>query len=306
MKKLIIILLFFIICAFVVWQFFFKSADQSETISKSAPVSADKITTVMLPILEKEESQQDTASEFKEQANDSIIQDEMSPFSDPLSESSQRTTTICNDLVKEVEDMLMYLNQAKYLRDILEEESIKNIFADALTHLAKNQPMPVGEGKDSDLMVKNIFHFFRQLDNTQINAIKLILKHESADIEFFADTMFRWLTIGKNCLNIDTLKPFSKDIFYIYACFFLNTTGGRAYLSRQTLPIRQLTAYYSILAVYQADKEGYNIFAIDIVPYIADLISEIKTSNTLHMKEQYEATLSSVLEYYTLRRSSID
>ena len=103
-----------------------------------------------------------------------------------------------------------------------------------------------------------------------------------------------------------TLKPFSKDVFYIYACFFLNTTGGRAYISRQTLQIRQLTAYYSILAVYQADKEGYNSFAIDIVPHIKSLILEIKTSNALHMKEQYEATLSSVLEYYNLSRSSID
>jgi len=307
MKKFIIILLFFIVCAFVIWQFFFKSSDQPKIISESAPpVYTDNITTVTLPILEKEESKQEPVPEFKKQADDSITSDEMVHFSNSMPESSQQIATVCDDLIKEVEDMLVYLNQTKYLRDTLEEESIKNIFGDALNRLAKNQPMPVGEGKDSDLMIKNIFHFFRQLDDIQINTIKLILKHEFDDIEFFADTMFRWLTIGKNCLNIGTLKPFSKDVFYIYACFFLNTTGGRAYLSRLTPPVRQLTAYYSTLAVYQADKEGYNIFAIDVVPHITSLILEIKSSNVLHMKDQYEATLSSVLEYYALRRTSIN
>ena len=305
MKKIIIIILF-IICALVVWQFFFKSTDQPETIPEPAPVSSGNIATVTLPIPEKKERNQDSVPEFQEQSDDDIISDEKSTFSESLSESSQKTTETCDDLANEVEDMLTYLNQTKYLRDILEEESIKDIFTNALNRIAKNTPIPVGEGKSPDLIVKNIFHFFRQLDAIEINTIKLILKHEADDIEFFADTMFRWFTIGENCLNMHMLKPFSKDIFYKYACFFLNTTGGRAYISRQALPIRQLTAYYSILAVYQADKGGYNSFAIDIVPHIKSLILEIKMSNVLHMKEQYESTLSSVLEYYTLSRSSID
>ena len=305
MKKFLIILSL-VIFVFIVWQFLFRSADQAETTPQSAPVSASNTTTVTLPILEKEESKQTSVSELQEQSHEDITTDETPTLPEVLPESAQDTTAICVDLSKEVEDILSYLGQAKYLRNILEEKSIKDIFTDTLTRLAQNPPTPVGEGKNPNLIVKNIFHFFRQLDALEINTIKSILKNESEDIEFFADTMFRWLTIGKTCLNPHLPESFEKNVLYTYACFFLDTTGGRAYLSRQTPSVRQLATYYSILAVCQADKEGHNIFAVDIVPHITALILEIKASNALYMKEQYDTALTAALEFYALRRSSIN
>ena len=61
------------------------------------------------------------------------------------------------------------------------------------------------------------------------------------------------------------------DVMYRYAGFFLNTTGGRAYLFRRSVKLRLLLTYYSVLVVYQADRLGKNSYGAEYIPVYCTL-----------------------------------
>jgi hypothetical protein len=90
----------------------------------------------------------------------------------------------------------------------------------------------------------------------------------------------------------------SRDVLYQYAGFFLNTTGGMAYLFRRPGDVRLPFMYYCLLVVHEADKEGINTYGIDIFPKIARMKKEVNRYSDLQLYGDYVKQLNQIEDYY--------
>ena len=161
--------------------------------------------------------------------------------------------------------------------------------------------MPAGEGVDPAIMVKNIYFFCRALDRKNLNLVKEVVVHDRDTLEDNMGLFYQWLMLGNSCPNPVGVRP-SFDVLYRYAGFFLNTTGGRAYMFRRGLKVRLLVSYYAVQIIYQADKAGRNNYGIDVLPYVKMLMEEMGNYSDLIYKENYLKTLNMISAYYSGRR----
>lgn len=151
------------------------------------------------------------------------------------------------------------------------------------------------------ILLKNIFYFSRALDRKDLRVIKAVMANEGDTMEFNLETFYRWLMLGKECPDPGNLRP-PFEVTYQYAGFFLNTTGGRAYLFRRPMRLRLLISYYCVLIVYQADRLGKNTYGLNVLPYVETLKKELAHHPELEFQEQYIRTLNRVENYYRKRR----
>ena len=115
------------------------------------------------------------------------------------------------------------------------------------------------------------------------------------------DMFYRWLTLGDRCPDPEKLRP-SGAVAYRYAGFFLNSTGGRAYLFRRSAGLRLLVTYYCLLIVHKADREGRNNYGIDTFAFVAPLKEEIGHNPDLQYQREYLEQLKWVESYYLQKR----
>ena len=162
-------------------------------------------------------------------------------------------------------------------------------------------PVPAGEGTDPSVMAKNIFHFFRVLDRKDIRLIREILARESDTLELNLDLFYQWLMLGDQCPDPENIRP-SLEVSYLYAGFFLNTIGGRAYLFRRPTLLRILVSYYSLLIVHEADIKGKNSYGIDIFPFIVPVREELRLIPNLLLEKEYIRRLDALEAYYIKKR----
>jgi hypothetical protein len=102
-----------------------------------------------------------------------------------------------------------------------------------------------------------------------------------------------------NCLQEGFSIHNSPESLYNYACFFLNTMGGRLYLFRRDSVSRMTITYYGILIIDKANRESNNRNGIQIKPAIDALIAEIENSGAqLRLKEGYLDKLYELKEKY--------
>ena len=209
----------------------------------------------------------------------------------------------CAKIENNVAEFFRYLDQKQYVRDLNPKTRTYARFKEVLKRLAARTPVPAGEGLDSKIIVKNIYHFFRVLDTNDIQLITEVIRNERDTMEFNLDMFFEWLTLGERCPDPEGLRP-SMDVLYKYAGFFLNTTGGRAYLFRRTPRLRLLVSYYSILIAHEADRKGQNSYGIDLSPYITPLKKEISRYSDFEFQQEYIKKLSRIEDFYLQRRES--
>ncbi len=206
------------------------------------------------------------------------------------------------DLIDEyVADFFAYLNTKKYIERLDLKTSTYAYFKRIIETLAARPPVPAGEGFNPTIMVKNVFFFSRALDRKDLRLFKEVAINERDTLEINLEMFYRWIMLGKLCPNPGQVRlPF--DVMYRYAGFFLNTTGGRAYLFRRSVTLRLLLTYYSVLVVHQADRLGENSYGINIFPYIQPLRKEISHYPDLEFQNQYVSTLTRIEDYYLQKR----
>ena len=207
----------------------------------------------------------------------------------------------CAKMENDIRDFFKYLDKKNYIQHLNERMDTYAEFKRILKKLSSNLPIPAGEGIDSIVMTKNIFHIFRILSKTDIRLVKEITLNESETMELNLEMFYRWLLLGNQCPDPDEMRP-SFDVLYQYAGFFLNTIGGRAYLSRRPMALRMLLSYYSLLIVHEADRKGSNTYGIDIFPYIAPLLTEMAIYPDLKLKKEYIQKLNQMESYYLQKR----
>ncbi len=212
-----------------------------------------------------------------------------------------RKTRYCDLIDQYVQDYFEYLDTRKYIQNLKLGETSFARFKQVMDRLASKPPIPAGEGVDPAIMVKNIYFFCRALDKKDLVLIKQVVSHDRDTLEDNMGLFYQWLMLGDSCPNPGNVRP-SFEVLYRYAGFFLNTTGGRAYMFRRGLKVRLLVSYYSVLMIFQADKAGKNSYGIDVLPHIRMLMEEMANYPDLQYKERYLETLGKIKGYYSNRR----
>jgi hypothetical protein len=239
------------------------------------------------PLIDEEESMVEKAAVLTEEAVDL---------------ESIDTEDTCGEIEDRVQDFFKYLNKEAYVQDFETDRDIHERFDTLMEKLSSQPPIPAGEGLDSLTMTRNVYHFYRVLDEDEIRLVKQILKNEAEQLEINLDTFFQWIMPAAGpCPDLDQARP-SLDVLYQYAGFFLNTIGGRAYLYRRAAPVRLLTSYYALLIIHEADIKGKNTYGIDIFPEITRLAKEISVYPDFELQNTYIQRLTELQDYYLERR----
>ena len=127
--------------------------------------------------------------------------------------------------------------------------------------------------------------------------MKGILDSEKGSLEQILSNYFILVT-NIEC-NLTDYGNINKDALYEYACFFLNTMGGRLYLFRRDSLSRMVVTYYAILLVDQANDLSRNRHGISLRPAVDMLISEMESGgSSLEGSDIYLDTLYTLKEKY--------
>jgi hypothetical protein len=207
----------------------------------------------------------------------------------------------CTLIDGHVYDFFDYLNHQPYVQTLHLDQSTLMCFQNILNRLKANPPLPAGERVDPVTMLKNMYHLYRVLGFGYIRLIKDVLQHEHDTLELNLDIFYKWLMSGTRCPQSGLERP-PFEITYLYAGYFLNTVGGRAYLFRRTPTVRLLASYYAILIVHHAEKEGKNTYGIDLLPYITILKEEMNNYSDLEFQMNYVNRLTELERYYRKKR----
>ncbi len=209
----------------------------------------------------------------------------------------------CLKMEREIREFCAYLDTQDYVRELGIEEDTFAHFKKIILALSSYPPLPAGEGINYDMIIKNIYHFYRVLDLKDIKLIRRILKNEADSMEINLALFYRWLMSGDECKQKEGLPP-SWDTTYRYAGFLINSIGGRAYLFRRDTRLRLLTSYYCLLIIHEADRKKMNSFGIDIIPFLEPLAEEIENNQLLYFRKEYAGKLIELKEYYLRKRST--
>ncbi len=212
-----------------------------------------------------------------------------------------REAPYCALVNQHVRDFFEYLDTKKYIQQLNPRETAYARFKQIIERLCVRPPIPAGEGVDPAIMIKNIYFFCRALDKKDLRWVNRVVADDRDTLEDNMGMFYQWLMLGKRCQNPGDVKP-SFDTLYRYAGFFLNTTGGRAYMFRRELKLRLLVTYYSVQIIYQADKAGKNSYGINMLPYMEPLMEEMSNYPDLLYKERYLETLKKIRMFYPNRR----
>jgi hypothetical protein len=169
----------------------------------------------------------------------------------------------------------------------------------ALIHtLLDNPPQVTRESDDLYTILKNTAHFFRISGKDNVFMMKGILGNEKDHIEqILAD--YYLLISTPECSQSSQIVNMDQGALYEYACFFLNTMGGRLYLFRRDSLSRMVVTYYAILLVDKANREQSNKHGLDLHTFVKMLIAEMETGgSSLKYSERYLDSLYLMQEKY--------
>jgi hypothetical protein len=236
---------------------------------------------------------------------------EMLAQSPPLSASQGRLEEVeskamkvedeCQKMEKDLHEFFTYLDTKDYIRELRIEGGTFNHFIKIIRALSLNPPVPAGEGLNYDMIINNIYHFYRALELKDLTLIKLILKNEADTMEINLALFYRWLMSNDECGQKEGIPP-AFDTLYKYAGFLVNSIGGRSYLFRRETRLRLLLYYYSLLIIHEADKKKMNNFGVDITPFLEPLAEEIENYQFLYFRKEYAGRLINLKDYYLKKR----
>jgi len=223
------------------------------------------------------------------------------PIKEEPPEKPSTKEDICGKLEKNVAEFFRYLDGKEYIGRLGLKSDTYAVFKKIIKRLSARPPVPAGEGVDPKILIRNVYHFFRVLERRDLRFIRVVMANERDTMEDNLDMFYRWLTLGDRCPDPDKLRP-SGAVTYQYAGFFLNSTGGRAYLFRRSAGLRLLVTYYCLLIVHKADREGRNNYGIDTFGFVAPLKEEIGHNPDLQYQHEYLEQLKWVESYYLQKR----
>jgi hypothetical protein len=231
--------------------------------------------------------------------------------SPPISASQERLEEVeskamkvedeCQKMEKDLHEFFTYLDTKDYIRELRIEGGTFNHFIKIIRALSLNPPVPAGEGLNYDMIINNIYHFYRALELKDLTLIKLILKNEADTMEINLALFYRWLMSNDECGQKEGIPP-AFDTLYKYAGFLVNSIGGRSYLFRRETRLRLLLYYYSLLIIHEADKKKMNNFGVDITPFLEPLAEEIENYQFLYFRKEYAGRLINLKDYYLKKR----
>lgn len=202
----------------------------------------------------------------------------------------------CAQIEQEVKDFFDYLDQKPYVRRLIPEKTSFECFKEIMKDLGSTPPVPAGEGRRSEYLIANVYHFFRVLDQKDLHLVREVIRKEQDSLEVNLATFYKWL-MATECPDPEGLRP-GMDVLYKYSGFLLNTIGGRAYLSRRAPRARLLLSYYGILILHEADRRGKNEYGINVSRMVPPLVEEIQHYPELRFREKYLSTLTNIMDYY--------
>jgi hypothetical protein len=231
--------------------------------------------------------------------------------SPPLSASQERLEEVeskamrvedeCQKMEKDLQEFFTYLDTKDYIRELRIGEGTFNHFIKIIRALSLDPPIPAGEGLNYDMIINNIYHFYRALELKDLTLIKLILKNEADTMEINFALFYKWLMSSDECGQKEGIPP-TLDTLYRYAGFLVNSIGGRAYLFRRETRLRLLLYYYGLLIIHEADKKKMNNFGVDITPFLEPLAEEIENYQFLYFRKEYAGRLINLKDYYVKKR----
>jgi hypothetical protein len=231
--------------------------------------------------------------------------------SQPLSASQERLEGVeskamkvedeCQKMEKDLHEFFTYLDTKDYIRELRIEGGTFNYFIKIIRALSLDPPIPAGEGLNYDMIINNIYHFYRALELKDLTLIKLILKNEADTMEINLALFYKWLMSNDECGQKEGIPP-ALDTLYRYAGFLVNSIGGRSYLFRRETRLRLLLYYYSLLIIHEADKKKMNNFGVNITPFLEPLAEEIENYQFLYFRKEYAGRLINLKDYYLKKR----
>lgn len=251
---------------------------------------------------QEEGSPETTRPELKQQGLDAETEEILAgpSESEPVREDLSAEDP-CLQIEKQLAEFFRYLDGKKYIQSQDQKRSTYARFRKIIERLEAMPPIPAGEGADPGIIIRNINHFFRILDRNDFRLIKEILANEHGSLETDIGLFYRWVTLGKQCPTTKEERPSMKST-YLYAGFFLNTIGGRAYMFRRTSSLRLLVNYYCILIIHEMDKAGQNTYGINLIPHIVPLKQEISHYPDFLFLQEYLDQLNRIERYYMQKK----
>ena len=218
----------------------------------------------------------------------------------PLLQGLSPKNMRCRQLEEALRAFCGYLDVSETMRSHELEQGSWSFFSDTLTILEQRPPVISGESYRPLTIIENSFYFFRLLRTKKINVIRDIMKYEADLAEPLMGVLYYWLMSGRQC-DTPGPSPQTLKVMYEYAGFFLNTLGGRSYLSRRDSRTRLLAIYYGILVIHESNLRGLNEVGLDLRFFLPLVFNEIQSRNDLLHHEEYLQTLSDLqLHYFRL------
>lgn len=270
--------------------------EDSEDVLISAPEEIAIINTTLSTSDVETESTE--ASIQKDPLQTEAETDELPKIVPSLNPQPEKTTTICTDPAKQLDAFYSHLDKQPYVQAYNLQKSSEVHFEKLIEKLLENPPKVTRESDDLYTILRNTAHFFRISGKDNILLLKGILNREKESLEqILADYYF--LINTPECVHNKYVKDINSDALYEYACFFLNTMGGRLYLFRRDSQSRMVVTYYAILLVDLANRQQNNRHGIALKPAINMLISEMETGGSaMKGSEDYLDLLYDLKEAY--------
>ena len=253
------------------------------------------------PVQEVEEKKSEEIEKSLPQTKDIVAQSPTLERVEEVEGKAMKVENECQKMEKDLQEFFTYLDTKDYIKELKIEEGTFNHFINIIRALSLNPPIPAGEGLNYDMIISNIYHFYRALELKDLELIKLILKNEADTMEINLALFYKWLMSNDKCGQKEGIPP-TLNTLYKYAGFLINSIGGRSYLFRRETRLRLLLYYYSLLIIHEADKKKMNNFGVDITPFLEPLAEEIENYKFLYFRKEYAGRLINLKDYYVNKR----
>ena len=221
-------------------------------------------------------------------------QEQSKPAPSPLS-LSKENIPVASDQIK---NFYHHLDQQRYVQARHLNAPSQIYFTGLLQQLLNTPPVVIRETDDLFTILKNNTHFFKILGKDNILLLKEILNQEQDKIEDLLAAYYLLTTPPISSGQVVSLS-IPEDAMLKYASFFLNTMGGRLYLTRRDSGTRMLITYYAILTVHQANLDGKNQEGLQLQPTVDLLTAEMETGGKhLRYQDAYLDKLYDLKEKY--------
>ncbi len=206
--------------------------------------------------------------------------------------------SLCKAPERRLHNFYSNLDKQPYMSQYQLSSSSEQHFTALIQKLLNNPPQVTRESDDLYTILKNTAHFFRVSGKDNVLMMKGILGNEKEHIEqILAD--YNLLISTPECATSPQVASMDQDALYEYACFFLNTMGGRLYLFRRDSLSRMVVTYYAILLIDRANQENNNNHGLDLKSFVDMLIAEMESGgSSLKYQDRYLDSLYLMKEKY--------